>query len=43
MLVVVIVVMCACCEDCIHGELVEVIRDSYVAGCTWDSWVCYCG
>ena len=37
---VVIVVICCCCVGVDHGELLEVISEDYVAGCTWDCCCC---
>ena len=43
---VVIVVICCCCDDCVHGKLLEVIRDGLGRlhlGLLLLSWLCYCG
>ena len=41
---VVYVVICSCCDDCVHGKLLEVIRDG-LGRLHWGflllSWLCY--
>ena len=44
-LMVVIVVICMYCDECVHGKLLEVIRDG-LGRLHWGflllSWLCYC-